>query len=454
MEAVKSDSSRVNTLASSSLFEEPVLMNIPDSPKPRVVVIGGGFAGIEFIKGLSNDSPFQIVLFDKHNYHTFQPLLYQVATSGLEPDSIAAPLRRIFSGYKDFYFRMAKVNRIIPADKLIETTIGSLRYDYLVIASGSKTNYYGNEELKRKSFPMKQLTQALDLRSKILQNYEKALLKDDPREKSSLLDIIIVGGGPTGVELAGAIAELRRHVLPKDLPEIDFTKMRIILIESGSKLLGVMSEHASKKSYKYLQDFGVEIKLNVSVKSYNGYEAQLSDGSVLFSQTLIWAAGVTGSLIEGLNEESFKAGRYLVNEYNQIKGHNHIFAIGDISAMITTDLPKGHPMLAQVAIQQGKLLAGNLRKNLAKTPLKAFVYNDKGSMATVGRNKAVVDLQHFKFAGIFAWFVWMFVHLLFLIGFRNKLTTFINWIWNYLTFDRATRLIVRPWKNKIEEPEE
>jgi NADH dehydrogenase len=436
---------------SGAQADENISMNIPDIQKPRLVVIGGGFGGIELIKGLGEDNTFQVVLFDKHNYHTFQPLLYQVATAGLEPDSIAAPLRRIFKGYKDFYFRMAQVNKIITGQNLIDTSIGLLRYDYLVVATGTTTNYYGNDEICKKSFPMKQVPQALDLRSKILQNFESALLTEDPDDKSSLINIILVGGGPTGVELAGALAELKAHVLPNDLPEINFTKMRIILIESGPKLLGSMSPNASKQAYKYLKDLGVEIFLKVGVKSYDGLKVSLSDGAALYSQTLIWAAGVTGSTIEGINPEMIKGGRYLVDGYNKVNGYNNIFALGDISAMITAELPKGHPQVAQVAIQQGKLLAKNLKSNLNKKPMKFFKYFDKGSMATVGRNKAVVDLPFLKFSGIIAWFTWMFVHLLFLIGFRSKVTTFINWVWNYFTYDRATRLIIRPWiKNKTD----
>lgn len=449
MEDLKTKASPdVHTTVLHEADKEHISMNVPDTSKPRIVIIGGGFAGIELVKALGENAPFQIILFDKHNYHTFQPLLYQVATAGLEPDSIASPLRRIFKGYKDFYFRMANVTKIKPEENLLETTIGPLHYDYLVIATGTKTNFYGNAELEKKSFPMKQLTEALDLRSKILQNYESALLTDNQQDKASLLDIVLVGGGATGVELAGALSELRRHVLPKDLPELDFNKMRIILIESGPRLLGGMSEHASKKAFDYLKEFGVEILLNISVKAYDGYSVTLSDGSTLFTQTLIWSAGVTGVLIEGIAAESMKGGRYLVDNYNKINGYSNIFAIGDIAAMVSTELPKGHPMVAQVAIQQGKTLAANLKTLIKKKPMKSFHYHDKGSMATVGRNRAVVDLKNLKFAGIIAWFAWMFVHLLFLIGFRNKLTTFINWMWNYFTYDRATRLIVRPWVKK------
>jgi NADH:ubiquinone reductase (H+-translocating) len=430
-------------------------MHIPDTDKLRIVVIGGGFGGLEFIKGLGKTNPYQVVLFDRHNYHTFQPLLYQVATSGLEADSIAAPLRRVFEGYKDFYFRMAEVKRILPEENSVDTTIGKLHYDYLVIAVGSKTNYYGNTELQKKSFPMKQIPQALDLRSKILQNYEEALLSNSPDDLNSLLDIVIVGGGPTGVELAGAMSELRKHVLPKDLPELDFSKMDIILIEGTSKLLNGMSSNASKHAFQYLKDFGVTVKLNLVVKDYDGFRVTLSDGSQIITRTLIWAAGVMGNVIEGLKPESIKGNRYLVDAYNKVNGYENIFAIGDMAAMVTNEMPKGHPMLAQVAIQQGKQLAKNLISKRKNKELKAFKYKDLGSMATIGRNRAVVDLPHLKFSGFFAWFTWMFVHLISLIGFRNKITTFINWVWNYFTYDRATRLIIRPWvENKNSTPRE
>lgn len=433
-----------------------VSMHIPDSPKLRVVVIGGGFGGIRLIKKLARSNNFQIVLLDRNNYHTFQPLLYQVATSGLEPDSIAGPLRKIFSGYRDFYFRMAKVDRVFPDNNCVDTNIGRLKYDYLVIATGSKTNYYGNEELKKSAFPMKQIPQALDLRSKILQNFENALLSNDDAELNSLLDIVIVGGGPTGVELAGAVAELRRHVLPKDIPELDFSKMDIYLVEAGPKLLPGMSDEASRKSKEYLEEFGVQVLLNKMVKNYDGLKVEFADEDTLMTQTMIWAAGVMGSIIPGLQNDSVIKGRYVVDRYNRIKNYDNIFAIGDAAGMYTDETPKGHPMLAQVAIQMGENLANNLNNISRKKELTPFKYKDKGSMATVGRNRAVVDLPRPKvsFGGVLAWFVWMFVHLLFLIGFRNKVVTLIGWVSNYFTYDRATRLIIRPWVREKHKPDE
>ncbi len=435
------------------VFQHPSI-RIPQSNLPRIVIIGGGFAGIRLVKKLRN-SGFQIVMFDRHNYHTFQPLLYQVATAGLEPDSIAGPLRKLFGGMKNFYFRYAQVEEIVPEKKMIVTSIGDIEYDYLVIANGSKTNYFGNDGIIKNSFPLKQIPQALDLRSQILQNFEKAVLVNEEDKAKSLMTFVIVGGGPTGVEVAGALGELKKQVLPNDYKELDFNQMKIILIEGHDRLLSSMSDKASKKALKYLKRFGVEVVLGKVVKSYDGHNVILNDDTVIYSETLVWAAGVKGNVIKGIPETSIERNRILVNEFNQVKGFDRIFAIGDIASMKTDEFPNGHPMLAPVAMQQGKHLGKNLTSMLRGKELKPFVYFDKGSMATIGRNRAVVDLPGKRnFGGLLAWFIWMFIHLVYIIEFRNKLVIMSNWIWNYFTYDRGTRLIIRAFvKEKVKRQE-
>lgn len=422
-------------------------MNIPKSNHPRIVIVGGGFAGVSLVKQFANKK-VQIVLLDKRNYHTFQPLLYQVSSSGLEPDSIAYPLRKIIKKHDNIFFRLAEVSTIDPKSQQLITDIGSLSYDYLVIATGTKTNYFGNKAIETNSMPMKNVPQALNIRSLILQNFEKATIASSMEEREALLNFVIVGGGPTGVELAGAIAELKNHILPRDYHDLNAKDMQIHLLEGSSRVLPPMSEHASKKALEFLEKLGVIVHCNTFVKDYNGLVVSTNNGLILETETLIWAAGVTGNPIQGLNAEVLvdKANRYRVNRYNQVIGYHNIFALGDIAYMETERFTKGHPQVAQPAIQQGKLLGKNLIKLIEGKPLKAFEYRDKGSMATIGRNKAVVDLKAYKFAGFFAWFVWMFVHLMSLVGFRNRVVVFFNWTYNYINFDKAARLIIRPFK--------
>ena len=422
-------------------------MNIPDTILPRVAIIGGGFAGINLAKKLANKN-LQVVLIDKHNYHTFQPLLYQVSSSGLEPDSIAYPLRKIIKKHKNSFFRLTEVEQILPDQKVIITGIGELAYDYLVIATGTKTNYFGNKAIEANSMPMKSVPQALNIRSLILQNFEKAAIADSKEEREAFLNFVIVGAGPTGVELAGAIAELKNNILPRDYKDLNADDMHIHLLEGSNRVLPPMSEHASNKAEEFLKSLGVNVHCNTVVKHYDGSIVTTDSDLKYKSETLIWAAGVTGAPIQGLKAEALmdKTNRYNVNHFNQVEGYDTIFAIGDIALMSSETYPKGHPQVAQPAIQQGNLLGKNLLKLIDNKPMKPFKYNDKGSMATIGRNKAVVDLKHYKFGGFFAWFIWMFVHLMSLVGFRNRVIVLFNWTYNYINFDKAARLIIRPFK--------
>ncbi|MEH6747838.1 MAG: NAD(P)/FAD-dependent oxidoreductase [Maribacter arcticus] len=422
-------------------------MNIPLSSYPRIVIIGGGFGGVSLAKRLSKKE-VQVVLLDKNNYHTFQPLLYQVSTGGLEPDSIAYPLRKVLIGYDNFYFRLAEVDNVDPKKKKINTNIGDLSYDYLVVATGSETNFFGNEEIEKNAMSMKSIPQSLNLRSLILENFEQALLTDDYHERDALMNFVIVGGGPTGVELSGALAEIKKGILPKDYPDLDTRRAQINIVQGGDCLLPGFSAQASKKAEDFLEELGVQVWKGVRVTGYNGKTVTTKTDLVFETATLVWAAGVKGAGIKGLDAADILAGgnRINVNEFNQVKGHPDIFAIGDIACMVTEDNPRGHPMVAQPAIQQGKLLGENLERLLAHKSMKPFEYKDKGSMATIGRNKAVCDIKGYRFQGVFAWFVWMFVHLFFIIGFRNRTVVFINWVYNYIKFDREARLIIRPFK--------
>ncbi|HCN83213.1 MAG TPA: FAD-dependent oxidoreductase [Sphingobacteriaceae bacterium] len=424
----------------------------PISPSvnfPKIVIIGGGFGGIELAKKLK-EKEVHVLMLDRHNYHTFQPLLYQVASAGLEADSIAFPLRKIFKNQHNFIFRNAEVSKIIPERKVIETTIGDITYDYLVIATGSDTNFFGSKELQHYTMPMKTIPEALNLRSMILQNLEEALIETDPQRKEALLNFIIVGGGPTGVELSGAIAELKKHVLAKDYPELDIASINIYLIEGSPVVLGPMSEKSQRDAKRFLQEMGVTVINDARVLNYNGDILSVSTGQKIKSKSVIWSAGVMGQVIPGLAQETIGRGnRILVNEMNRAIGYSDVFAIGDVASMNIEDYPNGHPGVAPVAQQQGKHLAKNLLHLINKEKTEPFKYFDKGSMATVGRNRAVVDIGKIHFKGIFAWFIWMFVHLMSLAGFRNKAVTFVNWMWSYFSYDHGTRLIIRPFNRKL-----
>lgn len=425
-------------------------INVPQVKVPRVVIIGCGFGGLELAKKLA-DAPVQVVLIDKNNYHTFQPLLYQVSTAGLEADSIAYPIRKIFKGQKNFHFRLGMVEEIVAAENTIKTSIGELKYDYLVIATGSTTNYFGNKDFERYAMPMKSVTEALNLRSLILQNFEKALLTTDIKEQEALMTYVVVGGGPTGVELAGALCELKKHVLPNDYPELDFRKMRVLLVENGGELLQAMNDTNRKRAVTYLEELGCEVWLNTGVAKYDGTTVETRTGKQLHTNALIWAAGIKPVLINGLKPECINPrGRIIIDDYCRVSGYENIFAIGDVAIMVQPDYPNGHPQIAPVAIQQAQLLASNIKKTLKQWTLDKFSYFDKGTMATVGRNRAVVEVGKLTFGRFMGWLAWMGLHLMLLVGFRNKIVVFINWLWNYINYDRNIRLIIRPFKREGE----
>lgn len=420
-------------------------LNIPDTTKPRVVIVGGGFGGINLARHLPGDT-FQIVMLDKQNYHGFWPLLYQVATAGLEPDAITEPLRKLFDDCEDFHFRLVRVTGLNAARKVVQTLIGELRYDYLVIASGSKTNYFGNGAIEKYAFPMKRMTDALNLRSQLLQAFEQASMTKDPEIRQALLNFVIVGAGPTGVELAGSLAEMRKHVLPTDYPGLDFSKMNIYLVEGLDRVLPPMSPESSAKTQKYLEEIDIKIKLKTMVESYDGQVVTFKGGEQIHTQTVVWAAGVQGSLIDGLPQEVIERSRILVDDINQVKGMPGVFAIGDVALMKTEKYPNGHPGVAQPAIQQGQLLAKNLQRLVKHEKTEPFDYFDKGSLAIIGRYRAVADLpKKMHLGGFIAWVAWLFVHIYYLIGFRSKLIVLSNWVYRFFTYEHGTRIIIRPF---------
>lgn len=425
------------------------ISNIPDTGQQRVIIVGGGFAGLKLGRKLRKRD-FQVVLIDKHNYHQFQPLFYQVATAGLEPASIAFPLRKVFRESDQVHVRIATVDRVDPGAQTLFTDIGKLTYDHLVLAIGADTNYFGNEQIKRNSVPMKSLPEALNLRNTLLSSFEEALNESDPEKIQSLLNVVVVGAGPTGVELAGAISEMRRYVLPKDYPELDFSLMKIVLLEGADQVLNGYSEEASEKALEYLKRLEVDVRLNTMVKNYDGETVYTQDGDTIISRNVIWAAGIKANEIAGIPDEAYGPGRRMrVDRYNRVRGTDRIFAVGDVAYMETEAYPKGHPQVAQVALQQAKLLAENLVRMKKGEELEAFEYNDKGSLATVGRNLAVADLPFMRFQGFFAWLLWLFVHLMSLVGARNRVLVFINWAWSYLTYDKSFRLLINPKPKKL-----
>lgn len=413
----------------------------------KVVIVGAGFAGLRLARRLNNKPGFNVLLIDRFNYHQFQPLFYQVATAALDASNISFPLRKAFHKSKNVRIRVEEVKQIVVDQNIIVTQSEEIAYDVLVLATGADTNFFGNQNLQTNAFPMKSTVEALQIRHRLVQNFEDALIAKDPLQFQKLMNIVIAGGGPTGVEVAGAIADMKRFVLPKDYPELDFSKMNIYLLEGGPRTLGPMSEKSSEDSCRYLKKMGVTVMTDTLVKDYDGEQVLLADGKTIPASTVIWAAGIKGNVPAGIDKTLVVRGnRIKVDRYNRIEGANNIYALGDLAYMETPKYPKGHPQLASVALQQASVLAKNLIASERKSSARhEFEYRDKGSLATIGRNLAVVDLAkpkvHLK--GFFAWFIWMGLHLFLILGVKNKLMTFINWIYNYFTYDQNLRLIFK-----------
>ena len=424
--------------------------NLPKTGKKRVVIVGGGFGGLKLANKLRN-SDFQVVLVDRNNYHQFPPLIYQIASAGIEPSSISFPFRKIFQKRSNFFFRMAEVRSVFPEQNILQTSIGKVRYDYLVLAAGTTTNFFGNKNVEEHAIPMKNVSEAMGLRNALLENFERALTCASETERQELLNVVIVGGGATGVEVAGALSEMKNHVLPKDYPDMPSSLMNIYLIEAGTRLLPAMSEQTSQHVLNYLRKMGVNVLLNKMVTDYDHHRVILKDGSQIATRTFIWVSGVAAEKITNLDGEHLGRGaRIIVDEYNRVKGFDNIFSIGDQCIMPEGDphYPGGHPQLAQVAIQQGKLLARNLKAQEKGKSIKPFRYRNLGAMATVGRNRAVAEFSTMKMAGFWAWIMWLVVHLRSILGIRNKSIVLFNWVWNYFSYAQSLRFIVYARKAK------
>ena len=414
-----------------------------NSTRPRVVIIGGGFGGLALAKKLKN-APVDVLVLDRHNYHTFQPLLYQVAIGSIAADSISFPIRRIFTKFENFSFNMAEVEKINAEDNTLTTNIGTIHYDYLVVATGSDTNFFGNKQIEHFAMPMKNVPEALNLRSLIIQNLETALVTRDMDEKFALMTFVVVGGGPTGVELSGALAEMRHLILGKDYHGVSKYDMKVYLVEGKPELLAAMSPKASATAKESLKKAGVRIYNSVHVQSYDGFELKIDDGKVIKTRNVFWAAGVMGEMPEGIPTDSIaRANRIYTDEISRVKGSQNIFAIGDVACMPTAEYPNGHPGVAPTAIQQGQHLGKNLVKLIKGEATTPFKYHDKGSLATIGRNQAVADLGKIHLTGFIGWLLWGFVHIMSLAGFTDKGIVFITWAINYFTKNSDNRLVIR-----------
>lgn len=417
--------------------------------KKHIVICGAGFAGLQLARRIK-DEYYEVTLIDQYNYHQFQPLFYQVATARLEPSSISFPLRKVFQKKEHVHVRLAEINQVDIPSKTLLTSVGNITYDYLVIATGCSTNYFGNTDIEQHAFPMKSTTDSIALRNRILMNFEDAVTVSQ-EQLAGIMNIVIAGGGPTGVELAGSLAEMKKNVLPRDYPDMDFSGLNIYLVEGQSNLLGAMSEASQNKSEQYLKDMGIVLWLDTMIDDYDGEIVSMKDGRTIHTHTLIWAAGIKGNIPFGISDELIVRGNRLkVDEYNRVDGLSDIFALGDIAYMEASDWPNGHPQLANVAVNQAKHLAKNLQRIANGKDMNVFRYKNPGTMATVGKRKAVVDLPAFSFQGFFAWLVWMFLHLMLILSVKNRLFIFINWAINYVTNDTTLRLILIPTKKQIE----